>query len=521
MTNKNIYLSQITQTLPRLLSLFDSDQTSDSYGMGDRYYWAWGLIDFSNGSYQGAANGLARLWKSGYWPYETGHRFFLQRLNAIFGAAKNLTRKDGSLEEAFPREGSYCVTALVAYDLLCAIELLENDIEPSTLSDWLGIIAPMINYLNQSDETHAIISNHLATAVAALVRWQLYFRNDESEKKVQLLIARILKHQSTEGWFKEYDGADPGYQTLCTYYLADIHQKRPDLNLLQPLRNSVVFLWHFAHPDGSFGGLYGSRCTRFYFPAGFEMLAAEIPEAAELAYFMGRSIENGKVVTLNTMDESNLIPMFNAYCRAASESEKSVQVLQDKRKKIPCITSRSRINFPLAGLIIDGGEKHYSIISTHKGGVVMHFKDKKLNICDGGVVVKNSSGKLGSSQSVSPENKIVINQDSVVIKSTIVPMPKQLSKPIDFMILRGLSLTFFRIPPFRERIKKILVYLLITRKKKWPSVNLRKITFGYDLTVEDTLKAPPTFTLIEDQKYFVSIHMASQGYWQIQDEIIL
>ncbi len=106
---KNPYLEEIKINLPRLLSLFDIDQTSNSHGMGDRYHWAWGLIDFGNGTYQGAAHGLARLWQAGLWPYKTSKKNFIDRINSIFEAANNLKRKDGSLEESFPREGSYCV----------------------------------------------------------------------------------------------------------------------------------------------------------------------------------------------------------------------------------------------------------------------------------------------------------------------------------------------------------------------------------------------------------------------------
>ena len=110
--SSNPYLKEIRANLPRLLSLFDNDRTSFSYGIGDRYHWAWGLIDFGNGTFQGAAHGLARLWSAGLWPYPTTRSLFLERIDSIIQAASKLTRWDGSLEEAFPYEGSYCVTAL-------------------------------------------------------------------------------------------------------------------------------------------------------------------------------------------------------------------------------------------------------------------------------------------------------------------------------------------------------------------------------------------------------------------------
>ena len=71
----------------------------------------------------------------------------------IFRATKNITRKDGSLEEAFPNEGSYCVTALVAFDLLCTLHLLRNFIDEEIQGRWLKVIKPLIGFLIKKNET--------------------------------------------------------------------------------------------------------------------------------------------------------------------------------------------------------------------------------------------------------------------------------------------------------------------------------------------------------------------------------
>ena len=68
---------------------------------------------------------MARLWAHGLWPYETPPAVFISRIDSLFIGTAKITRNDGSLEEAFPKEGSYCVTALVAYDLLCTYDLLQ------------------------------------------------------------------------------------------------------------------------------------------------------------------------------------------------------------------------------------------------------------------------------------------------------------------------------------------------------------------------------------------------------------
>jgi len=513
----NIYLKEVQQNLPRLLALMDTDRTSRSYGVGDRYYWAWGLIDFGNATFQGVAHGMARLWRSGLWPYPAPKEQFFERIDALFSGAEVLTRSDGSLEEAFPNEGSYCVTALVAFDLLCALDQLDAEIDENRRRRWRKIIQPMIGYLIKADETHALISNHLATAVAALVRWHRLTADSASERKASQLLDEILKHQSDEGWFREYEGADPGYQSLCTYYLADVHQQRPDWSLLTPLKKSFEFLWHFAHPDGSFGGLYGSRNTRFYYPAGVLALAQESLHAASLANFMASSISQQRVVTLSTMDEPNLIPMFNAYCWAAQlENER---VGDAEVTLLPSQTTESfRSHFPDAGIWIDAGPEHYTVINTHKGGVVAHFPKSTSAMIDAGVVIRNPKGQQGSTQAFNLQNIVKLEGDTLIIEAKFVPMPKRLTNPLQFIVLRLFCMTFFRFRILREWTKQALVYLLISPSKQWPVKNKRRINFGHRLVISDESPLPAGYVRLENPGDFVSIHMASQGYWQVQDE---
>ena len=98
-------------------------------------------------------------------------------------------------------------------------------------------------------------------------------------------------------------------------------------------------------------------------------------------------------------------------------------------------------------------------------------------------------------------------------------MPKQLPKPWQFIVLRILSLTLFKFVFSREIVKKLLVKLLITRQKKWPIKNTRRIYLGENLSIKDELDKNPNYKIIDKIKVFVPIHMASQGYWQIQDEL--
>jgi hypothetical protein len=518
MKKYNPYIEQIRSCIPRLLALYDTDSFSPTYGVGDRYRWAWKLIDFGNGTFQGAAHGLSRLLMHNMLPEEVSEKAVMRRIDAMFHGAEALRYSNGSMAEAFPYESSFCVTSLVAYDLLSAVEHLSTRLDDTQRTSFLNIVRPMIHFLHHSDETHGFISNHLATAAAALYKWSV-LTGEPGEERGYLFLKRILAEQSDEGWFKEYEGADPGYQSLCTYYMADIHRMRPELSLIDPLRKSVQFLWHFAHPDGSFGGYYGSRNTRFYYPAGIEALTAEIEEAAVLGDFMRHSISRHTTVTLDTVDEPNLVPMFNAYCWSAVLLESNDNRLHQNLPALPAVSdSIWRSRFSEAGLLIDKGEKHYTIISLHKGGVCYHFL-KERSLINAGVVAQSSSGQYYSTQAYQPGNNIQLDGDSLTVTAPLIAMNKQLPAPSQFIILRLMNITIMRSLSLGNWVKKLIVRLLITGKKAASVSNRRTIHLGPDVVIEDNWQGEAHgFRRMDHEQPFSAIHMASQGYWQKQDD---
>ncbi|MHB1220382.1 MAG: prenyltransferase/squalene oxidase repeat-containing protein [Gammaproteobacteria bacterium] len=519
MMNNNPYLHQINKVLPRLLALYDRNTVSATLGYGDRYYWAWKLIDFNNATFQGAAHGLARLLNSNLLNPEFDRKSIQKRILQMALSIKNIRDANGSVCEAFPHESSFCVTALLAYDLLSAVELLRNTMEHHELDAIIKAVHPLIQFISKHDEHHGIISNHLATATVALYKYHA-LTGENTCARGKYFLDKILTNQSDEGWYREYEGADPGYQSLCTYYLADLHRLRPDLGLLESLTKSIRFLSHFAHPDGSFGGVYGSRNTRFYYPAGIELLRHDIKEAASLADFMQKSISMHTTVTLETMDEPNLIPMFNAYCIAAAsyrENEVSSEPLPCHRENL------GLVHFPKAGMIICGDKSNYTIIATHKGGVCYSFpKDNKdMTKIDTGIVYQDAKGKLYSNQTYQSDNNVIVNQGTIEITTQLSQVNQPLPSPTKFVVLRVLLLTIMRNQAMLSRFKKMLVWLLMNRKKKSTVGHVRRIHIGKEVTITDETHHKPNHWLkLNPDMPFTVIHMASQGYWQKQDDAL-
>ncbi|SLN29676.1 hypothetical protein [Oceanibacterium hippocampi] len=510
-----IYARRIEERLPGLLAGFDGNPASGASGLGDRRYWAWKLSDFANATPQAAVGGLARLLAAGLLPDGFAEAAMLARIRAAIAATRRIVRPDGSLEEAFPYESSYCVTALVAHEFLVALDLLGERL--AVREAVLDIVAPMIGLLRRADEDHAMISNHLATAAAALYRWEAATGDGNTAKGEQLL-GRILERQSREGWFSEYGGADPGYQTLCTDYLAGLHRLRPDLGLAEPLARSLRFLWHFAHPDGSFGGLYGARATRFLYPGGIELMAGEIPEAAALAGFARAGIASHRHVGLAAIDDGNLAPMFNSYALAAVTA--AAAPLPGEIPTLPAETATPfRARFDEAGLLVDRGPAHYTIVSWKKGGVCHHHKGMAPAHVNGGVLARDRRGRLVSTQAYRADGTIEIDGDEAVVRAPFTRVPNRLPTPLDFILLRLAALTVMRVAPVRRWIKRRLVRMLISGARGIGAVNERRLRLGPDLTGSDRWPDGAGLTPAPGSGGpFSAIHMASQGYWQAQDD---
>lgn len=512
---RNPYLAAIEPILPRVLAMADRDPLSPTLGLADRLHWAWKLQDYANATPQCTVHGLARLVVSGLLPEGVSTESIIERIDEMVMAVRRITARDGSLVEAFPNEKSFCVTALAAFDILCAADALEGRAMAEQLAAWRQTAGPLIGFICRNDETHGIISNHLATAIAALARWRGPGEADAQARARQLLDV-ILAHQSAEGWASEYGGADPGYQSLALFYLADAHLQRPELTLAETLHRYLSFLTWFAHPDGSFGGIYGARNTRFLVPAGFEALAPEFPAAASLAAFARRAIRSGSVVMLSALDDANLAPHFNAYAWAASLWRESAPARPDP---LPCESPEPlRHHFPEAGLLVDNGPHHYTVVSLAKGGVISHF-DKETG---GGRIDAGVAGQAGkttfTTQAHRRDNTVKLEGDAVIVEAPFVSAIHERPSPAKFLILRLLCLTVFRHRPLGEWVKGLLVSRLMSNARPAGVTNRRTIALGHALRVSDEQSPAGKLDILPVKRPFTAIHMASAGYWQKQDD---
>lgn len=516
----NIYIKSLQLALPRLLSNFNMDETSSQFGVGDRFHWGWKLIDFPNGTFQAAVHGLAIMIVLKALPNSISEAGLLRRMNYMITGLRNIISKNGSLDEALPAESSFCVTALVASDILAAKHLLQDKLSLNDQEKWIKSVCPLIKFLKKQDEYHGLISNHLASAALAMFRWHALTNDHEAENRGKQWLDRILRHQSShEGWFSEYGGSDPGYQSWCTTQLAQLHHLRPDLNLIEPLAASLKFLSYSAHPDYSFGGSYGWRNTRFLLPGGINLLADENKYAAALASFSQVGIEKHTFVTLDCIDAGNLIPFFNDYALAALALSRQ-KIEHGNMSLLPCFSMCGRIWLPESGWLIDGGKRHYTIINLRRGGACIHFQEDKKRYDNPSTVVQHKNGMISSSQLMPAMlyDKLDFTEDSFVIEFPLARVKRPKPSAFDFVVLRLLSMTLFRSIFLGNKIKRFLSWYLIKRKPKIVGSVVKQFILRDDLVIKEKVIGLSNVKILKNTRHFSAFHMASQGYWQVGDD---
>ena len=507
---RNIYLEILTANKAKLVNLFNRDEMSVTKGYGDRLHWGWKVSDFSNGTMQGGVHAMAHMLNLGV--FEGEEDKVLELISSSILAIEKIAKKNGSMEEAYPRENSFCVTALVAFDALWAIDLLGEKLAPSIKRNALEVLKPLVKFITQNGEEHAIISNHLATGVAAIFKWNK-LTGAESNRGIELLDI-IYKHQSEEGWYKEYEGADPGYQTLCTYYLACAYEDSKDERLLNSLQSSGEFLKYFVHPDGTIGGNYGSRNTEVFYPGGVVILSKYLEVFNSIRTALEEGITNNKNLLPQNIDVGNYIPFLNSYAVAASHRIN----LQD----VPLKLDSEERDFKETGIFVKTTERYHTILNYKKGGVCKVF-DKSLNRID--FVDSAYFGVLSNGKKISSQ---VMNDGVDFSERTISTQFYYIneSNPSSFttLVLRFLSMTIFRSVYLGNIFKKRIVGMLMTGKKKAGGSVTRSYVFSdSEIIIEDKVERPNRTETVERKKFAKAIHMASSGYfinqhWELPEE---
>ncbi len=400
---RRLYADHALARVPHLLSMTDCNPYRPTYGCMDRAYWHYRTSDFPSQMYQEGVWPLALI----YTVPLPGNRWHANpRIRELSIAGMRFCARsshgDGSCDDYYPYERALGAAAFSLLAAVRAYRLLELD--DTEILDW---ILRRATWLADHDESGRLTNHHATIALALAHVWQLTEESRFAEA-ADREARRVHAWQSPEGWFDEYGGADPGYQTVTIDALVKYRRLTESSWLDEPLLRAVRFAHWFLHPDGSYGGPYGSRGTRHFYPHGFELLSDSVAAAADLADGFLRSLRGGTVAYFDDdrMFVHRLGNLIEAYRDWSPERPVSDLPATEETKY-----------FPRAQILIDRDGASRTVISAARGGVFTHTPRDAPAVSDAGLLVETVDGRVAASQVFCSDRKV---------RFTIRPAPEGL-----------------------------------------------------------------------------------------------
>jgi hypothetical protein len=516
-----IYSTHVLAEAPRLLGLLDREPSSVTFGSFDREHWAWKFRDFPITMLQAGVYTLALLWRL---PLPGSPFFASPRLITWLEGAIEATcrrqRRNGSFDSVAPYTQDHGVSLAMAYLLLETRAAAAEGLSAAVREMMLQTAHDAARFGLRSAEDHAFISNHQALFALAFQRVHQETGDSVFGERAEELIRSILAHQSNDGWYLEYGGCDPGYESLGLSYLARYWQLARSADLLESLMRSVEFFAHAVHPDGSAGGEYGSRCTALYVPDGFEILATESPVARAVCEHMRSRLDRGNVVTPSTADGHNLVILAQAYLMACLESRTDRAVLHVDYR-LPCDVQRGGERFDW--LTTWGTDRYYAVIGTGAGGATRVFDrvTETLAYEDAGYLVQEG-GRSWISRSVDHGGDVARTEDGdgLSFSACFAELKQTTVTPWKLIVLRVLNYSLFRSLKLGGLVRRFIVGKLITGERSGPFRLERRMRFHADaVEISDTLSASPGRAVqkIMHLRSITPRHMGSARYFRASD----
>ncbi|OPZ16618.1 MAG: hypothetical protein BWZ10_01390 [candidate division BRC1 bacterium ADurb.BinA364] len=500
--SRDLYARLALSYVPHLAQLADRNPYSPTYGCFDREYWHYRTLDFPCGMSQEMALPFALLYKNVY-PgnkYQGWERMRELAVAGIEFAIKG-SRRDGTCDDYFPYEQA--MGALVFSTYACAEAYLLLGLDDERM---LAFFRKRGDHLAKHNETGRL-SNH--QAFAALAAYNIYLATGDAKYKQvsedRTALALSWQHPE-EGWFQEYEGADPGYHTCTISFLAKLYRKSGNESLIPPLRKAVDFAWHFMHPDGSYGGEYGSRNTYHFYPHGFEVLAPRMEKAGQIADQFLRGLAGDK--RYHNDDDRMCSHLVYDW----------LQAYEDYHPQRPEPINQ-RANFsvwmPGAGMAVVKTSAYYAVANMRKGGVLKAFTEEGCFASDTGPIGELENGRVLVAHLMDRKNRVSVEprENAFAAEGVFSYRQRKLSSPLKMILFRIANLTVSRF--FPNLVRSLVQKIMITGKKRTAWRFRRKIEFGEAaIRVIDEFPDPMPIKRLSAGTDATSIYVANSNVYQ-------
>ena len=446
--SRDLYVQQALSYVPHLVQLVDRNPYSRTYGCFDREYWHYRTLDFPCGMSQEFVLPFALLFQNNY-PGNKYYQWERMREIAIAGIdfAIKGSHADGTCDDYFPFEQAMGALVFSTYACTEAYQLLGLNDERM-----IEFFRKRGDHLALHNETGRL-SNH--QAFAALAAYNIFLVTGEPKYKAvaeERSALTLAWQNQSEGWFQEYEGADPGYHTCTIAFLAKLYQKNQDAALIPPLIRAVEFAWHFMHPDGSYAGEYGSRNTYHFYPHGFEVLAPHTAKAGQIADQFLRGLSADK----RYHNDDDRMCCHNVY--------DWLQAWQDYHPPRP-EPLNTRANFerwmPDCGMAVVKRDDYYAVANLNKGGVVKVLNEARCLASDTGIIAEIDDGRVIVTHLMDERHEVKVDPQGggYQVEGVFSIRRRKISSPLKVIIFRCVNLTLGRFFPnlLRSAVQKLLI----------------------------------------------------------------
>ncbi len=513
--------------VPRLLGTLDRDPWSATTGSFDRDHWSWKFRDFPLTMLQTGMLPLAHLWASDRPenPYRQSPRLLRWLVDAMHETLRRQHRS-GAFDSVAPNTMDHGVTLAMVYTLATVARYLDASLPPDLVRRLGPAVRLACRFAARSDEDYAFISNHHALFALAWLRAADLLGEPELLQRADGEIGQIIAHQSADGWYAEYGGPDPGYESLGINYLAQYDAERPGEQLRSSMHRAVAFLSHCVHPDGTVGGLYGSRGTSLWYPAGMEHLAQHDPVARAVACHVASFLDQSQVVTTATSDPENLALLVHSYLMAAdlvaAQDGTPIENSDGAADSLPCKTLRGVRLFEGSGITVAGTPQYYAVLNGNRGGTGMvHARaTARLVHQDSGYFLESNDGVWTSAMHLGTVRPGGNGGRTVMVLARFARANRAVLTPGRFIVLRLLNLTVFRVGALGRLVRRAVIGRLVTRRTPGPYLLEREVRFGEDrITFVDRLRTGQRrdVTRLSRTDRSLAMHMGSGNYFHMRD----
>lgn len=476
---REVYAHKALAQIPRLLGNLDRNPFSPTYGCFHRDYWLDKTSDFPDAVRQFGIHSLALVFAHDFPgnPYRGQNKIRDWAIAGMEFWAK-IQHPNGSFDEFYPYEQGWAgPTAFTAYVVTESLKLLKDQIPPAKRSRIEEAIRKAAHFIasGESEEDH--LANH--HAIACLAVWKAYelFQDPALKRGFEKLWKKFLTYRAKEGWFREYDGVDPGYLSATVSFLGKIYQTHPSPEILEVAQSAVEFSSFFVYPNGFYAGSLGSRNTLHFYPHGFEIFAKQVPLAASVAEKTLAALGEGKLVPPEIMSDRYVFYRVPEFLQAYLDYTPRPAPLPLLPFERPSFFKF----FPESKIWVRKKDQTYLIANLAKGGVLKIFNgpDGRLILNDCGIIGRLNHQKTVTSQWIDPAYRYKATEQGWEVSGNLHSVPgHRLFTPLKLILFRLLLLLMGWNASLAHRLKGMIRKMLILGARPLPIRFVRRLEVG-------------------------------------------